>query len=141
MFSRIFFQRVRIVMCAGMTQDHARRIQKHRHVKCADGISPPTSFGELMTADRNILNLGDESRNDHRNALIGARRIFVSNMKFLRNTKRCGRHSIVLAEIPASNPKKTGRACPHRLVKELCVVRTYKGLTIRILLVVQKPTG
>ena len=36
----------------------------------ADGISPPTSFGDLITADHRILNLDDESSNDHQNSLI-----------------------------------------------------------------------
>ena len=43
---------------------------KNRPLERADGVSPPTSLGELITADHTILNLDDEVRNDHRNALI-----------------------------------------------------------------------
>ena len=47
-------------------------MQKNRPRKRTEWISPPTSFGELITSDHKILNLENESRNDHRNALRAA---------------------------------------------------------------------
>ena len=44
--------------------------QDHTPLKRADGITPPTTIGELITAEHTIRNLDDESRNDHGNALI-----------------------------------------------------------------------
>ena len=41
-----------------------------RPLRRANGISPPTSFGELSKAEQKISNLDGESRNDHRNVLI-----------------------------------------------------------------------
>ena len=43
---------------------------KHRPLKRVDGIPPPTSSGNFMTAHTTNLNLNDESRYDHWNALI-----------------------------------------------------------------------
>ena len=43
---------------------------KHRLVKRADGIPLATSVGDLITADYTILNLENESINDHTNAVI-----------------------------------------------------------------------
>ena len=44
-------------------QDHALHMQTNRPLSRATGISPPTSSGDLITAD-------EKSRNDNRNALI-----------------------------------------------------------------------
>ena len=55
---------------------------KNRPLKRADGISLPTTFGELTTADRKILNLDDGSRNDHQHAVIvqdGYSHLLLSN--------------------------------------------------------------
>ena len=53
----------------GMTKTTHVRFTS-RPLKRVDGISPPTSFGELATADNNNSNLDGESRHDHGNALI-----------------------------------------------------------------------
>ena len=47
-----------------------RARRKNRPLKRPDEISPPISFGQLLTVGNKILNLVDESRKDHRNALI-----------------------------------------------------------------------
>ena len=60
---------------------------KNRSLRRADGISPPTIFGELLTADHKILNLDDGSRNDHWNALI-VQDVYSCQLKvILRNAK------------------------------------------------------
>ena len=52
-------------------QDDANHpCQIHRPPKRADGKSRPTSFGNLTVADHKILNLKNESRNDHHDAPI-----------------------------------------------------------------------
>ena len=43
---------------------------KYRPLKGADGISPATPLGDLITTDHKILNLDDESRHVRPNALI-----------------------------------------------------------------------
>ena len=55
-------------MCSRMTKSTRARC-KNRPLIRADGISPPTSLGELIAADNKVLNFKNESRNDHRNAL------------------------------------------------------------------------
>ena len=52
-----------------MTKTTPARCKK-RPLKSADGISPHTTIGDLITVDHTILNLDHESRNDHRSALI-----------------------------------------------------------------------
>ena len=42
---------------------------KNRHLKRVGGISPPTAIGELFAADHKIMDLYDEPRHDHRNAI------------------------------------------------------------------------
>ena len=50
-------------LCCVATTTRARC--KHKPQKPADGIPPPTSCRDLITADHNNLFLDDESRNDH----------------------------------------------------------------------------
>ena len=59
------------------TTKTTRARDKNKHQKCADGTSPPTSFGDLVTADHHISTLDDESRNCHQNSLTCARSTFI----------------------------------------------------------------
>ena len=55
-------------LCNMTKTTHARCI--NRPLKRNDDIPPPTFVRDLLTADHNILNLVDESRRGHQNALI-----------------------------------------------------------------------
>ena len=48
------------------TTETKRARCKTRPLKCAGGISPP---GDVLTANHQILNLNDKSRNDRQNAV------------------------------------------------------------------------
>ena len=82
-------------ICRGDWTARARR--KNRRPRRADGLSPPTTLGDLITANHKILNLDDSSRNDHRNAVIV--RDGYSYWLRLRNKKRRTRNSLWIAEI------------------------------------------
>ena len=84
-------------------QDHARK-QKQTSETCR-WVSPPTSLGDLITSDHKILNLDDESRNDHWNAFIVQDGYPHWMPNHCTKTKRCGRNIIILADSPATIPK------------------------------------
>ena len=50
-------------------QNHTRQMQTHTS-DTRRWVSLPTPFGDLITADHKVLNLGQESRNNDQYALI-----------------------------------------------------------------------
>ena len=80
-------------------QEHAQDAKTE--LKRADGIAPPTSLGDLITADHTILNLDDESRDGQRDALIRAR--WIGGWE--RTPAQPG------SRVPCSCPRRACRAC------------------------------
>ena len=56
-------------MCMPDDQDHACKMQQQTS-ETRRWICPPTAFGDPLTTDHKILNLDDESINDHWAALL-----------------------------------------------------------------------
>ena len=94
---------------------------KNRPLKRADGISLPTTFGELTIADRKVLNLDDGSRNDHQHAVIvqdGYSHLLQSNptkSTTAQETASCSRRLLPPFQKPArvstDNSKEFIKAC------------------------------
>ena len=114
----------------GMTQTTRARC-KHRPLRRAVGIQPPTTLGELLTTDPQILNLDDESRNDHSNALIVQDgyshwlQSYPMTSKDAQETASCLRRFLP-PSISETRKETIQRSSPKR-------VRTYKGRMTRIL--------
>ena len=105
-------------------QDKARKNAK-TDLKRADGVSPPTPFGELITADHNILNINDESKSDH----------IMRKQKMRQKQHRACGDFIFISKARKSLQRQTDH---QHLTKR---VKTCNGITMPILLIVQKTTG
>ena len=103
-------------------KDHARQMQKHTPLTRIEGMPPPTSLGELITADHKILNLDDESKQDHRNALIvqdGARIAYSGILRKQRRTSNCfhSRSQEGSSQTVQWNSSKHVRTCDGRMTR------------------------
>ena len=94
----------------------------------------------LITVDQQIWKLDDESRNDHRNALLVKDGFSYWIKRLPYENVRCGRHSIVLVEIPASMPNTQEEPTQTIQGSSSNRARTHNG-PIRLLLTVQKPSS
>ena len=97
-------------------------MQKHTPLTRIEGMPPPTSLGELITADHKILNLDDESKQDHRNALIvqdGARIAYSGILRKQRRTRNCfhSRRQEGSSQTVQWNSSKHVRTCDGRMTR------------------------
>ena len=92
------FSKIPTVKCGRMTRTTRARC-RNRPLKRAVEKPPPLTFGKHFAAAHTILNLDDESKNDHRNDLI----VLVADLSYdkQRRTINC----ILCEMLPTSVPE------------------------------------